>query len=215
VIESVKYFVDLFVHLDTHLAALIADYGQLTYLILFVIIFCETGLVVTPILPGDSLLFAAGALSANTELNPVILIVLLSIAAVAGDFVNYKLGQKFGENARFINRKHIEKTHEFYERYGAKTIVIARFVPIVRTFAPFVAGVGNMSYSKFVPYNIFGGLLWVNVGILAGYFFGSLPFVEKNFTLVLIVIVIISVMPAVFEVVRARRANRSSDAVPK
>lgn len=209
-LEVIKDIIDLFLHLDKHLKEIIAAYGTLTYGILFLIVFCETGLVVTPFLPGDSLLFAVGVFAADGSLNLVTVLVLLSIAAILGDSVNYKLGQVFGEHARFINPKHIQRTHEFYERYGPSTIIIARFVPIVRTFAPFVAGVGNMSYGKFLTYNVVGGLLWVNLLTLGGYFFANVPVVKNNFSLVVVAIIIISVLPAVFEFVRAWRTNRKT-----
>ncbi|GMV98865.1 MAG: membrane protein [Candidatus Hydrogenedentota bacterium] len=212
--EFLKSAIDLFLHLDKHLTAIISQYGAFTHVILFVIVFCETGLVVTPFLPGDSLLFAAGVFVAGGSLNIWILLVSLTIAAIIGDSVNYKLGQVFGEHARFINRKHIERTHEFYERYGPSTIIIARFVPIVRTFAPFVAGVGKMSYPKFLTYNIAGGILWVFLLTLGGYFFANVPIVKENFSIVVVVIIVISVLPAVVEFARvwlAKRKARLSD----
>jgi membrane-associated protein len=207
VVDLIKSGIDLFLHLDKHLNEIISQYGTLTYGILFLIVFCETGLVVTPILPGDSLLFAAGVFAASGSLNIWVILITLSIAAIAGDSVNYKLGQIFGEHARFIKRKHIERTHEFYERYGPSTIIIARFVPIVRTFAPFVAGVGSMSYPKFLLYNVAGGLLWVFLLTLGGYFFANVPVVKDNFSIVVIAIIIISVLPAVVEFARAWMAN--------
>src|SRR5688572_17564058 len=171
--EYISYFVDLFLHLDKHLAQLVGEYGTWTYLLLFIIVFCETGLVVTPILPGDSLLFAAGAISAleSADLNPHLLVVLLTIAAVLGDAVNYQIGRHVGpavfkrESGRFFKREHLDRTQAFYERYGGKTIIIARFVPIVRTFAPFLAGVGQMNYRHFAVYNISGAILWVVIGV--------------------------------------------------
>jgi membrane-associated protein len=213
--EYVSHFVDLFLHLDKHLAELVRDYGTWTYLVLFVIVFCETGLVVTPILPGDSLLFAAGAIAAlpSAELNPHLLVVLLTVAAVLGDAVNYQIGRYVGpavfrrESGRFFKREHLEKTHAFYERYGGKTIIIARFVPIVRTFAPFVAGVAQMSYRRFAIYNVTGAIAWVVIGVYAGYWFGNLEIVQKNFSLIIIAIVVISLLPAVIEYWRARRAR--------
>jgi len=211
-IDLIKQFIDLFLHLDKHLTSIISEYGVFTHVILFVIVFCETGLVVTPFLPGDSLLFAAGVFAANGSLDIWILLISLSIAAIIGDSVNYKLGQIFGEKARFINPKHIERTHEFYERYGPSTIIIARFVPIVRTFAPFVAGVGSMSYPKFLTYNIVGGLLWVFSLTLGGYFFANVPIVKDNFSIVVVAIIIISVLPAVFEFGRAWLNKRKTAA---
>jgi membrane-associated protein len=216
--EWFTYFIDLFLHLDEHLAAVVREYGTWTYLLLFVIVFCETGLVVTPILPGDSLLFAAGAVAAleRAELNPHLLAVLLTVAAVLGDAVNYQVGRYIGpavfrrENARFLKREHLERTQSFYERYGGKTIVIARFVPIVRTFAPFLAGVARMNYGRFAMYNVTGAIAWVVIGVYAGYLFGQWPFIKKNFSLVIVVIVAISLLPAVFEMWRAKRSQRAA-----
>lgn len=208
--QLIRDFIDFFLHLDHHLDVLIRDYGEWSYLILFLIIFCETGLVITPILPGDSLLFAAGAFAARGSLNVSWLIGLLIVAAVAGDSVNYWIGARVGpkifqrENVRFLNRKHLQKTHEFYERHGGKTIIIARFVPIIRTFAPFVAGIGTMSYLKFFLYNVVGGVLWIVIFVLGGYWFGNIPAVKENFTLVILAIIFLSVLPAVIEVVRHR-----------
>jgi membrane-associated protein len=200
-------------HLDVHLAALVSQYGTWTYAILFLIIFCETGLVVTPILPGDSLLFATGALAAVSDLNIVVLFVLLSIAAIVGDAVNYYVGKTVGEKLfdgriRYLKREYLDRTHAFYEKYGGKTIVIARFVPIVRTFAPFVAGMGSMSYAKFATYNIAGGILWIGSLLLAGYLFGNVPIVKENFGLVVIAIILVSVMPAAWEFVKGWRVKR-------
>lgn len=212
--EYISHFIDLFLHLDKHLGELVKEYGTWTYLVLFVIVFCETGLVVTPILPGDSLLFAAGAIAALGSLNPQLLVILLTIAAVLGDAVNYQIGRYIGpavfkqEDSKFFKRAHLEKTHEFYERYGGKTIIIARFVPIVRTFAPFIAGVGQMSYSQFALYNVVGAILWVVIGVYAGYLFGGLEVVKNNFSLIIIAIVLISLLPAGFEFWRARREKK-------
>ena len=209
--DLIKRLIDLILHLDQHLVELVSQYGSWTYAILFLIIFCETGLVVTPILPGDSLLFAVGALSASGALNPLVLVVLLSIAAIAGDTVNYWIGHKLGprvfqnESSRFLNRKHLERTHAFYEKYGGKTIVIARFIPIVRTFAPFVAGIGSMTYSRFLAYNVVGGVVWISIFVYAGYFFGNIPVVKGNFTLVILAIIVISMVPAIIEYVQQRR----------
>ena len=209
--ELLHKFVDLFLHLDKHLNAVIQDYGVWTYAILFLIIFCETGLVVTPILPGDSLLFAAGALAASgPPLNPWVLFVLLSIAGIAGDTVNYWIGHLFGDKLaakypRIFKKEYMDKTHAFYERYGGETIIIARFVPIVRTFAPFVAGVGSMTYLKFISYNVIGGVLWIAVFIFGGYFFGNMPVVKNNFSLVIVIIIVLSVMPGVIEYLRQRK----------
>jgi len=208
--DLIHWFVDFFLHLDQHLAEVIQQYGTTTYLILFLIVFLETGLVVTPILPGDSLLFAAGAFAALGHLRLWPLFFLLCVAAILGDTVNYAIGARIGpkvfsySKSRFFNPDHLKKTHEFYEKYGGKTIIIARFVPIVRTFAPFVAGVGQMSYRQFIGYNVIGGVLWVSICVFAGYFFGNLPFVKKNFSVVVIVIVLISLLPAVIEYLKHR-----------
>lgn len=209
---------DVFLHLDRHLGEIVGQYGASTYVILFVIIFCETGLVVTPFLPGDSLLFAAGSIAALGALDPVWLFVLLSVAAIAGDTVNYWLGawigpKAFSGNIRFLKKEHLDRTHAFYEKYGGKTIIIARFVPIVRTFAPFVAGIGAMNYTKFILYNIVGGIVWVALFVFGGYFsvryggylFGNKDFVKDHFSIIVIVIIIISVMPMGVEYLRARR----------
>jgi membrane-associated protein len=208
--DLLKQIIDLFLHLDKHLNAVIQDYGVWTYAILFLIIFCETGLVVTPVLPGDSLLFAAGALSATGPLSPVWLIVLLTMAAILGDTVNYWIGHFFGlrlaeKYPRVIKPVYLAKTHAFYEKYGGETIILCRFVPIVRTFAPFVAGIGSMTYGKFIAYNVIGGVIWVVLFILGGFWFGRLEFVQKNFGLVELAIIILSVMPMVIEFLRARR----------
>ena len=209
--ELIKTFVDILLHLDKHLDLIIRNYGTLTYLILFLIIFCETGLVVTPILPGDSLLFAAGTFAALGSLDVTYLIIALAIAAIAGDTVNYWMGHLVGpkvftrDSSRFLNREYLDRTHAFYEKYGGKTIIIARFVPIIRTFAPFVAGIGSMTYVHFIIYNITGGILWILVFILGGYYFGNLPVVKQNFTLVIAAIIIISVMPGVIEYIRQKR----------
>ena len=208
--DLIHWFVDFFLHLDQHLAEVIQQYGRTTYLLLFLIVFLETGLVVTPILPGDSLLFAAGAFAALGHLSLWPLFFLLCVAAILGDTVNYAIGARIGpkvfsySKSRFFNPDHLKKTHEFYEKYGGKTIIIARFVPIVRTFAPFVAGVGQMSYRQFIGYNVIGGVLWVSICVFAGYFFGNLPFVKKNFSVVVIVIVLISLLPAVIEYLKHR-----------
>ncbi len=214
--EYISHFIDLFLHLDKHLGELVKEYGTWTYLVLFIIVFCETGLVVTPILPGDSLLFAAGAIAALGSLNPHLLVVLLTIAAVLGDAVNYQIGRYVGpavfkrEDSRFFKRAHLEKTHAFYERYGGKTIIIARFVPIVRTFAPFIAGVGQMSYRQFALYNVVGAIAWVVIGVYAGYLFGGLKIVKENFSLIIIAIVFISLLPAAFEFWRAKRQKKAA-----
>jgi membrane-associated protein len=218
-VELFKEFIEFFLHLDTHLHAAIQAYGVWTYLFLFLIIFCETGLVVTPILPGDSLLFAAGALAAGGSLNVVWLWVLLSIAAVLGDAVNYAIGHFIGpkvfsqENNRFLKKAYLDRTHQFYEKYGGKTIIIARFVPIVRTFAPFVAGVGSMTYWRFASYNVIGGVAWVTICLFAGYAFGNLPIVKENFTLVILAIIFISLLPGLIEFVRQRQLQSDTGKV--
>jgi membrane-associated protein len=205
-------FIDIFIHLDRHLIWLIQHFGVWVYLIVFLVVFCETGLVVTPFLPGDSLLFGLGALAAIGDLNVLWLFILLSVAAIAGDTVNYFIGKYLGpkvfhqETSRFFKKEYLERTHQFYEKYGGKTIVIARFMPIIRTFAPFVAGIGSMTYAKFIIYNVLGGIIWVAVFIFGGYYFGNLPVVKNNFTLVIMAIIIISIMPGVIEYFRQRRA---------
>jgi len=210
-LDTIKDLIDLFLHLDKHLNEIIASYGAVTYLILFLIVFAETGLVVTPFLPGDSLLFAAGTFAASGSLNPVILFLILSAAAIIGDSINYAFGKYLGpkvfekEKIRFLKKEHLEKTHRFYEKHGGKTIIIARFIPIIRTFAPFVAGIGSMTYWKFISYNIIGGIAWVAIFIFGGYYFGNLPFVKNNFSFVIIAIIIISIMPAVVEFLRHRK----------
>lgn len=209
--EFITYFIDLFLHLDVHLNTVIRDYGMWTYLILFLIVFCETGLVVTPILPGDSLLFAAGTFAAIGSLDVTWLFILLTVAAVLGDAVNYAVGHFMGPkvfsqpNSRIFKKEYLDRTHHFYEKYGGKTIIIARFVPIVRTFAPFVAGVGNMTYAKFASYNIIGGVLWVAVCVGAGYAFGTIPIVKNNFTLVILGIIFVSILPGIVEYLRQRQ----------
>jgi membrane-associated protein len=209
--EAVRYLTDFILHLDRHLAALIQDYGLWTYLILFLIIFCETGLVVTPILPGDSLLFAVGTFAASGALDLGVILLLLSAAAIAGDTVNYAIGARVGprifhqEGVRFLNREYLDRTHRFYEQHGAKTIVIARFVPIIRTFAPFVAGLGRMSYARFITYNVVGGVGWIACLVLGGYAFGNIPVVRQNFSLVIVAIIVLSLLPGLIEVLRQRR----------
>lgn len=212
------YLIDLLVHLDVHLNAIIQQYGVWTYLILFAVVFLETGVVITPFLPGDSLLFAAGAFAAAGALEVGWLFGLLCVAAVLGDTVNYRIGYSIGPRAfqgqnRFFKREHLERTHQFYERHGGKTIVIARFIPIIRTFAPFVAGIGRMSYGRFVVYNIGGGLLWTALFIFGGYYFGNLPVVKQNFTWVILAIVILSLTPPVVEWIQhSRRKARQKHA---
>ena len=209
--EFLKKLLDIVLHLDKHLGDLVGQFGPWLYVILFLIIFCETGLVVTPFLPGDSLLFAVGALAAAQpdKLNVWILLSTMIVAAILGDSVNYWIGKMFGNKLpqkfpRLIKSQHLQKTHDFYERYGGKTIIIARFVPIVRTFAPFVAGIGKMTYSRFMAFNVSGALLWIGLLLPAGYFFGNLPWVKKNFSVVVLLIIFLSILPAVIEFIRER-----------
>lgn len=213
--DFIKNFISFFLHIDKHLTELAQNYGTWAYGILFLIVFCETGLVVTPFLPGDSLLFAAGALAAQGAFDVNLLALLLFIAAVVGDAVNYSVGRRMGpavferQNSRVFKPEYLARTHRFFEKYGSKTIVLARFVPIVRTFAPFLAGVGTMSYAKFAAYNITGAALWISIFTYAGYFFGTTPVVQRNFKLVILMIIIISILPAVYEVLKARKEARS------
>ncbi|TAF63620.1 MAG: DedA family protein [Cytophagales bacterium] len=211
--DYIWQFVDLFLHLDTHLKTIIEQYGTLTYLILFLIIFAETGLVVTPFLPGDSLLFAVGTFAALGLLDVAACIGLLFVAAVLGDTVNYWIGKRIGpqvfeRNYRLLKKEYLLKTQEFYEKHGGKTIVFARFLPIIRTFAPFIAGVGTMNYQKFILYNVFGGAIWVVGFTLLGYFFGNIPAVKSNFTLVILGIISLSVLPPIIEFLRKKYGNK-------
>jgi membrane-associated protein len=214
--EFLSTLIDLFLHLDKHLGEIIAAYGIWTYVILFAIIFCETGLVVTPILPGDSLLFAVGIFAAKGFPDVTVSIVLLSVAAILGDTVNYACGAFIGpkvfkeRGGRFLKREYLDRTQRFYERHGGKTIVLARFMPIVRTFAPFVAGIGRMSYPRFLAYNIFGGIIWVMIFVIAGYAFGNIPIVRDHFSLIALAIVVVSVLPIVVERLRARAEARAA-----
>jgi membrane-associated protein len=208
--------IDYVLHLDRHLSVVLESVGLWSYLLFFAIIFAETGLVVTPFLPGDSLVFTLGALAATGSLNIGWLFVILTAAAILGDSVNYAIGKYFGsiilkkEGAWFLKKEHIDRTHRFYEKYGSKTIVLARFVPIVRTFAPFVAGVGRMNYTRFLTYNVAGGLLWIALFVFGGYFFGNIPVIKENFGLVIIAIIIISILPAVIEVWKEKRRQTAS-----
>jgi membrane-associated protein len=207
-LELINTLIDFVLHIDVHLQQLILTYGSWTYAILFLIIFCETGLVVTPFLPGDSLLFAAGTFAASGSLDPIWLFLLLSVAAFLGDTANYWFGAIVGpkifhkDNVRFLNKEYLNRTHKFYEKHGGKTIIFARFIPIIRTFAPFVAGIGKMTYGKFISYNLVGGILWVASFVFAGYYFANIPAVKNNFTLVIFAIIIISAIPPVIEFLR-------------
>ncbi len=213
--EWLTQLADLFLHLDRHLGEIIAQYGTWTYAILVLIIFCETGLVVTPFLPGDSLLFAAGSLAAlGSGLDPGVLFLLLTGAAIAGDTVNYWVGAWLGKGVAegrypMIRRDYLDRTHRFFERHGGKTIVLARFIPIIRTFAPFVAGVGTMTYSRFLAYNVIGGVLWVGLFVWAGYLFGNLPVVKENFSMVILAIIVLSVLPIAVEALKAWRERQA------
>ncbi|HEX7954461.1 MAG TPA: DedA family protein [Burkholderiales bacterium] len=206
-------FIDLILHLDQHLRELVQNYGAWVYAVLFLIVFLETGLVVTPFLPGDSLLFVAGTVAAAGELNIHVLVLLLIAAAIAGDSLNYSIGRYLGpkvfrfEDSRFFKRAYVDRTHAFFERHGGKAIIIARFVPIIRTYAPFVAGIGAMTYSRFLAFNVAGAVLWVALLAYAGFFFGNLPFVRNNLTVVILGIIVLSVMPAAVEYWRAKRAS--------
>ena len=211
--EWIAYFIDLFLHVDQHLNAIIRDYGLWTYLILFIIIFIETGLVVFPFLPGDSLLFAAGTFAALGALNPHYLFGLLFLAAVAGDNTNYWVGHLVGpkvfhrEDSPFFKKEYLIRTHEFYERHGGKAVIIARFIPIIRTFSPFVAGIGSMTYLRFIAYDIVGGIAWIGTFVYVGYFFGNLPIIKRNFSLVILAIILISVLPGIIEFLRQKRQS--------
>lgn len=202
--------VDIFLHLDTHLTSFFNDYGSLTYIIIFLIIFCETGLVVTPFLPGDSLLFAIGALCAVSSLNIIVILIILPIAAILGDNVNYWIGHKFGnrafqkENSKFFNKKNLLKAQAFYDKYGGLAITLCRFAPILRTFVPFISGMVKMSFSKFTFFNVLGGIAWTTIFSLLGYFFGNIPFVKEHFEFVIVGIIIVSFLPVVIEYMRAR-----------
>ncbi|HEO8931969.1 TPA: DedA family protein [Serratia marcescens] len=212
--DIIKFIIDFILHIDVHLAELVAQYGMWVYAILFLILFCETGLVVTPFLPGGSLLFVAGALAAlpTNDLNVHTMVALMVAAAILGDAVNYTIGRLFGEklfsnpNSKIFRRSYLDKTHQFYEKHGGKTIILARFVPIVRTFAPFVAGMGHMSYRHFAAYNVIGALVWVLLFTYAGYLFGDLPVVQENLKLLIVGIIIVSILPGVIEIWRHKRA---------
>ena len=215
--EIISFLIDFVLHMDEHLATIISQYGTWTYAILFLIIFMETGFVVTPFLPGDSLLFAAGSFAALGSLNPWVIFGLLTVSAILGDTVNYWVGHYIGDrafsgNIRWLKKEYLDKTQAFYAKHGGKTIILARFVPIIRTFAPFVAGVGKMSYGYFITYNVVGGILWVAIFTFMGFFFGNLPFVQKNFELVIFAIIFISLLPPVFEYLKARKEVKAEQA---
>jgi len=208
--DWIKHLIDFVLHIDKYLGQIILYYGFWTYGILCLVVFCETGLVVTPFLPGDSLLFAAGSLAGLGSLNPHYLFILISAATIAGDNVNYFIGHKLGsrvfnQKSKFFKQEYLDRTHKFYEKHGGKTIIIARFVPIIRTFAPFIAGIGAMRYIKFISYSLIGGLSWVAIFVYTGYFFGTLPFVKKNFSLVVVAIILISVLPIFIEYIKHRK----------
>jgi membrane-associated protein len=213
-VEAIQAIIDFILHIDQHLVSIVSNYQTWTYLILFLIIFAETGFVVTPFLPGDSLLFAAGAIIAKpeSELNVFLMCFLLIIAAISGDLVNYHIGKYIGPKAfsgkyKLLKKEYLEKTQAFYHKYGGKTIIYARFVPIVRTFAPFVAGVGTMSYGRFASYNVIGGIVWIVSFLFLGYFFGGIPIIKSNFTYVIFAIIFLSVLPAVIEVIRGKKKS--------
>lgn len=212
-LEIIRTLIDFILHIDDHLVELVSTYGTETYLFLFLIIFVETGVVIMPFLPGDSLIFAGAALSANGSLNIFVLFFVVFFAAVIGDTVNYHIGKAFGNklinwNNRFIKKEYIEKTSHFFEKHGGKSIIIARFIPIIRTFAPFVAGIGKMHYFKFLSYNVVGALLWVLLFSIAGFFFGNIPFVKDNFSVVIIAIILISLLPAVIGAIKAKIGDK-------
>ena len=216
--EFFSFIIDFILHIDQHLTELAAQYGVWIYGILFLIIFCETGLVVMPLLPGDSLLFAAGSIAAIGEMNIHLMVVLLIIAAILGDAVNFMVGKFFGEklfanpNSKIFKQSHLQKTQQFYAKHGGKTIIMARFIPIVRTFAPFVAGMGHMSYHHFLAYNVIGGVLWVTIFSYLGYFFGNMDIVKDNLSLVLVAIIVLSILPAIIEIIRHKRAANKAGA---
>lgn len=214
----IENLINVVLHIDKYLNIIIQNYGLWTYGIIFLIIFCETGLVITPFLPGDSIIFATGALASEGMLEVFTLYIIFFLAAVLGDTANYFIGKKIGtgilekENIRFVNKEHLDKAHRFYEKHGSMAIVLGRFIPIIRTFVPFIAGIGEMSYSKFITYNVLGGFLWVSLFLWGGYFFGSLPFIKRNFSYVVIAIIIISLIPAVVTFVRERKKDDTADA---
>jgi len=212
-LDLLLYFIDIILHVDKYLSIIIESFGSWSYLILFVIVFCETGLVVTPFLPGDSLLFAAGAFAAIGVFDVQLVTIVIATAAIAGDNLNYWIGYHVGpkifqkENVRLFNKKHLVRTHEFYEKHGGKTVILARFIPIIRTFMPFVAGIGRMKYPRFLSYDILGGIAWPAIFVLSGYYFGNLPFVRQYFSLVVIAIIVISVIPILYQIIRTGLKN--------
>jgi membrane-associated protein len=211
--EFIQFVFDFVIHIDRYLGDIIQRYDHWTYLLLFLIIFAETGLVVTPVLPGDSLLFAVGAFAAQGALNVYLAFFLLTVAAIAGDSMNYSIGKYLGQRImdkypKLIKRKYIDKTHTFYEKYGGKTIIFARFVPIIRTFAPFVAGIGKMNYLNFLFYNVTGGIIWIALFVFGGFFFGNFPIIKKNFTLVIGIIIVLSILPPVIELIKVKLKKR-------
>lgn len=208
-------FLNFFLHIDKNILSIVGNYGTASYLLMFIVIFCETGLVVTPFLPGDSLVFAMGAIISKTSLNLGYMSIILCIAALLGDTVNYHIGKYIGprifekEKIKFLKKENLLKTQAFYEKYGGKTIILARFIPIIRTFAPFVAGIGKMSYKKFISYNAIGGICWISLFLFVGHFFGSLPFISKHFTVIIYLIIVVSVIPAVFEFIRQKYFSKT------
>ncbi len=213
--EIVLKMIDIVLHIDKYLDIIIQTFGIWSYIILFLIVFCETGLVITPFLPGDSLLFAAGALAGIGSFDVTILMIVFPTAAIIGDNLNYWIGRAVGPRifGRYINKKHLDRTHEFYEKHGGLAIIFGRFAPIIRTFMPFVAGVGRMTYPKFLAFDIFSGILWPAIFVLSGYYFGNLPFVKKYFSLVVIVIIVISVIPIIYQIVRMRLEKKNGAAI--
>lgn len=206
----ILWFIDIILHLEKHLSAMIEHFGPWSYIILFTIIFLETGIIIAPYLPGDSLIFAVGAFAAIGTFHPIWMFIILTLAAILGDSLNYAIGHYIGpkvfkKNYKWLNKRHLDKTHEFFEKYGGKTIVLARFIPIIRTFAPFVAGIGSMEYKRFLTYNILGGILWVGLFFYAGFFFGNIPIIKNNFSIVIIIIILTSLIPIVIEVIKYYR----------
>ncbi len=217
-VNTISQFLDIIIHVDRYLTVILRDYGTLTYFFMFLLIFCETGFVVTPFLPGDSVIFALGALASIGGLDPWILFALLATAAVLGNIVNYAIGAKLGpavfakENSRFFKKAYLDRTHAFYEKYGGITIIVARFMPIIRTFAPFVAGIGRMGYPRFFLFNLVGSLAWVTIFLAGGYFFGSMPFVQENFSLVALGIIFVSFIPPVVTAIKVRASGKKGAA---